>query len=127
MPNIFENRIILPPSYTGSIVRQPPRKLTGIEAMAEKVQAALRYTFMERKPVLEEFIHCQLNLHLDELTSDMMDEIGFSIDQLLGLDTDRYKTVNIHRATIRIIVRTTNRVFVGRPLVKHFFIFAHVN
>lgn len=107
------------------IVRQPPQKLNGIETLGENIEATytLRYDFSERKPAFEMVVHRQLNLHLDEMTSDMMDEIGFSIDQLLGLDTNQYKTVNLHRAMIRIIVGTSSRVFVGQPLceLKHFF------
>ena len=68
--------------------------------------------------MLEEFIHSQLKLHRDELTSDLMDEVSFSMDELLGLDTNRYKTVNLNRTMKRVTTRTTNRIFVGQPLCE---------
>lgn len=63
-------------------------------------------------------MHRQLKLHVDELTSDLMDEVSFSMDELLGLDTNRYKTVNLNRIMKRMTTRTTNRILVGQPLCE---------
>lgn len=100
MPNIFENRIFLPPSYLDWTIRQPPGILTGTEAVAEKVESlyTMRQDYKERTPGLHGIVQRQVKLHLDDLTLDLMDEISFSMDKLLGLDTNRYQTVNINKA-----------------------------
>lgn len=102
------------------MVRQPPQKLSGVEAAAEDIVAeyTTRAKSTERKPVFEEFVVRQFKLHLDELMSDLMDEIRFSMDELLGLDTDQYKTLHIHGNLKKIITRASHRVFVGQPLCE---------
>lgn len=120
MPNIFENRILLPPTYTDWLNRQPPQILTSHGTIAERLSPlyTMRRNYTEQKPAFEIFLRRQMNLHLDELTSDLMDEISFSMDQLLGLDTNQYKTVNIARTVKQIVARTVNRILVGQPLCE---------
>ena len=48
------------------------------------------------------------------MTSDLMSIISFSIDELLSLDMNRYKTANINKAVKQIVAR--NRIFVESPL-----------
>lgn len=100
------------------MLRQPPQKLSGVEAGDEEAKYTMRSKITERKPVFEEFVIRQFKLHLDELMSDLMDEIRFSTDELLGLDTNRYKTLHIHGTLKKIITRTSYRVFVGEPLCE---------
>lgn len=120
MPSIFESRILLPPSYTDWLNRQPPQILSSHGTAAEKIAPVytMRRNYTEQKPAFEILVRRQFNLHLDELTSDLMDEIRFSMDQLFGLDTNQYRTVNIERTVKKIVTRTVNRILVGQPLCE---------
>lgn len=119
MPNIFGNRIVIPSSYMDWVVRQSAQNLSA-EATQDLIQAkyTLRFKSTERKPVPIEFIQRQLKQHIDELTADLMDEISFSMDELLGFDTNRYKTVNLYKTFGRVVIQTLNRVLVGQPLCE---------
>lgn len=120
MPSIFENRVTLPMSYMDWVIRQPSQDLSGVETTAEDIMAeyTARAKPAERKPVFEEFVHRQFKLHLEELTPVLMDEIRFAMDDLLGLDTNRYKTIKIRSTMKRILTRTAFRVFMGPPLCE---------
>lgn len=117
MPSILEkNRIFLPSSYMDWVVHQPEQKLSA-RAIAEIFQT--NYTLQcKAEKFKPEFVHHQIKRHLDEVIPDLMDEIGVSMDKVLGLDTKQYKTVNLNRTSRSIVVQTINRFLVGQPLCE---------
>ena len=78
------------------------------------------YTFSD--PVIvrhahhEQIVKTDLTRQLGNLTSGIMDELGAGFDETWGFDASNWKEIGVFTNMMRIIARTSNRIFVGLPL-----------
>jgi len=62
------------------------------------------------------FIPRKLTRALPELTGVISDEIAAACDDEWGCDTENWREVSVPDTCTQIMARSSNRVFVGKPL-----------
>ena len=60
----------------------------------------------------------QLTREIRNLVPTLMGEIQYAVDNLWGMDREKYQDTSVYTSTCRVIGRATNRVFVGLPLCR---------
>jgi hypothetical protein len=81
------------------------------------------HTFLDpslaRNPIHENTIRRELTRYLGSLIPQIEDELRVSVTECWGSDTENWNEVGVFSTMIKIVARTSNRVFVGLPLCKH--------
>jgi hypothetical protein len=81
------------------------------------------YTFLHpwivAHPLHHEVIKSELTRQLGALTADIIDELSTAFNELWGTDTVEWKEVCVFETSMRIIARTSNRIFVGLPWCRN--------
>lgn len=100
---------------------QPDHVLSAAAAQSEGLLGA--YNFLGAKYLEDPFharvIHKSLARHLNDLIPAMEDEVQYSIDTVLGLNTETWKKVNVWESWLAIVPYITNRMLVGYPLCRN--------
>ncbi|TKX24339.1 cytochrome P450 monooxygenase-like protein 19 [Elsinoe australis] len=112
--------IILPRSQMKWLIDQPDNVLSVSEAHYTQLHG--EYSFITpqllKDPYHEHVIHRSLARHLNALIPDIEDEAMVAVDDLLGLDTENWKSFNVWDMFIDIIPRITNRMMIGLPVAR---------
>lgn len=108
----------MPVSDTEWIVNLPDELLSVKEVHREALQTD--HTFLDRNvvkhPYHEDVVKRDLTRQLGTLTVDIMEELAAGFDETWGFDTDNWKEIGVFENMMKIIARTSNRIFVGLPL-----------
>jgi hypothetical protein len=120
MPELNDTHVVLPSSLGQWLVDQPDSILSSQERQNEFLQT--KYTFpipkMSERPHHVQVIKTDLTRKLGSLTEDIWSELTTAFDHHWGIDTEQWKEVNVFETMIRIVTRTSNRLFVGEKLCK---------
>lgn len=65
-----------------------------------------------------EFIRSQLIRRLPLVTQNLHEESSLAFDEIWGKATESWSEISLIKTCMRIVSRTSNRVFVGAPLCK---------
>jgi hypothetical protein len=68
-------------------------------------------------PTHHDTIRMDLTRQLGYLTSDLLDELGTAFDELWGTSGE-WHDIPVYDTLIRTVARTSNRVFLGKPLCE---------
>ena len=117
---IGEGHILVPQSEVNWIINQPDNTLNTKEMHRKSLQTD--YTLLDRRIVgnalHEDVIRRDLTRQLGSLTEDIMEELGKGFDDYWGFDVENWHEACVFDNMIKIVARTSNRVFVGLPLCK---------
>lgn len=69
-------------------------------------------------PVHEPLVRRQLTAHLDRIAGLMWEEVGLALDEIWGIETERWREINLDYTIRRVVARAANRIFVGEELCK---------
>ncbi|KAK5943047.1 hypothetical protein PMZ80_004052 [Knufia obscura] len=120
VPSLLGDRVCLPPHELDWILEQPDNELSNHKALIEGLQlkhtAAEQYVLDSRSH--EKVISRDLTRRLGGLTDVIADELSAAIDQEWGTSQE-WKEVNPFATFIKVIARTSNRVFLGLPLCRN--------
>lgn len=115
MPELNDTHVVLPSSLGQWLVDQPDAVLSSKARQNEFLQT--QYTFpipkMSEKPHHVQVIKTDLTRKLSALTEEIWSELSVAFDEHWGSDTEEWKEVNVFQTMIRIVTRTSNRLFVG--------------
>ncbi|MBA7489600.1 hypothetical protein ES702_00134 [subsurface metagenome] len=113
--------IIVPPTDFEWMLDQPDESLDINAQLIETIQA--NHTVMSEyalnHPTHLKTITRDLTRRLGDLTEDIIDELSLAIDDEWGQDTVDWKEVNPFTSLMKVIARTSNRVFLGAPLCRN--------
>ena len=78
--------------------------------------------------IVEDVIHeipirRDLTRQLGALIPDIEDELAIGIEEYWGTDTESWKEVGVFETMMKVVSRTSNRVFIGAPLCMRKWIF----
>ena len=114
----WQPEVVLPPSQVRWLVEQPESVLSIDRALKKDLE--FDYTTPTAWSFTRPFHVEAINkLRLDNLVEDMSEEVQESIDREWGLDTTKWKDVNIEDTMRNVLVQITARVFVGPPLCNN--------
>ena len=121
LPSLAGDDVIIPPAWLSWLVRQPERSLSLKLAIEDGLH--VKYTMLH-PAVGEDLVHKEtlkhaMNTHLDELPSELIDEIACAVDEYWGVDKDSYTSVSIDQTLQQVIARAANRILVGRELCTY--------
>ena len=118
LPALAEDIIILPAESVNWIINQPDSALCSLDVLTTQLQA--KYTFSHPYIVdnttHHDTIKGDLTRQLASLTKPIMEELAASFDDCWGTDTTKWKEVCVFETIMRVVARTSNRVFVGSPM-----------
>ena len=111
----------MPPSQIPWLIEQPDSVLSAKSAQFDQMEATttLMCPALMTNPIHEGIIRRELKGQLNALTADMMDEVGYAMDDIWGLKNDDWKPVNLDQTLKTIVARASNRVLVGLPLCEY--------
>ncbi|CAK5271097.1 unnamed protein product [Mycena citricolor] len=98
----------------------PSDVLSFIEGAGEVIQA--RYTMgaeLMEHPYHTITVRTSLTRNLGRLFPEVKDEIECGFEDVLGLPDDDWKLVPVLPAIMKVVARTSNRLFVGLPLCRN--------
>lgn len=116
MPEPNDTQVILPNSLGQWLVDQPDSIMSAKMRQNEFLQT--QYTFpipkMAEHPYHLNVIKRDLTRKLSTLTGEIWEELEQSFDNYWGTDTEEWREINLMETMIRIVTRTSNRLFVGK-------------
>lgn len=81
-----------------------------------------KYTFpiakMADRPHHAHVVKTDLTRKLGSLSGEIWTELSAALDEHWGADTEEWKEVNVFQTMLRVVTRTSNRVFVGERMCK---------
>ena len=120
MAELNEAHVVLPNSLSQWLVDQPDRILSASQRQNDMLQT--QYTFpipkMAEIPHHVHVIKTDLTRKLNTLSADIWDELDNGFSVYWGTDTREWKEVNVSESMLRIVGRSSNRVFVGKENCK---------
>ncbi|KAF3006872.1 hypothetical protein E8E13_010910 [Curvularia kusanoi] len=118
MPELNNLRVVIPASLGQWIVDQPDDVLSS--AMRQNELLKTKYTFpiakMADQPHHAHVIKTDLTRKLGSLSEEIWTELETALDEHWGTDTETWKEVNVFQTMMRVVTRTSNRLFVGEKL-----------
>ena len=103
------------------MLEQPDNVLSTWEAQSESLHGPYNFfasSFLH-DPFHAKVIHKSLARNLNSMIPSMQEEVQFSIDTVFGLDTAKWKRVNVWKSWLEIVPYITNRMLVGYPLCRN--------
>lgn len=76
-------------------------------------------TTLARNPIHELIVRRDLTRYLGALIPDIEEELNIGVDEYWGKDTEKWTDVVPFATMMKIVARTSNRIFVGLPLCVH--------
>ncbi|KAI9806379.1 MAG: hypothetical protein M1825_006494 [Sarcosagium campestre] len=122
VPSFFgPPHVVIPPADIPWFLDLPDNVVSALEAQVSSLQAD--YTLLDSKlvvnPLHAHVVRRDLTRQLGSMIVDIMDELSASFDLTWGTDTEGWKEICLWDNMIDIIARTSNRVFVGKPLCRN--------
>jgi cytochrome P450 len=113
--------IIIPPSQIPWLLEQPDTVLSVNELHHDILAGDYNFTSPKiiKEPYHEHVVFRNLPRRIGVLVPDIWEELGDSIDQQWGTDTENWKDVCVFETMMQIIARVSNRVLVGMPLCRN--------
>lgn len=120
MPSLFGDEIVLPPDEIQWITDQPDDVLDSVEEFNQRVQveSCLVERYVLTHPTHNKIVGRDLNRHMQNLSSDLYEELSMAIDETWGMDTEGWKQIDPFQTFVTAIARASNRVFLGSPLCR---------
>lgn len=116
-------RVVIPSSQGQWLVDQPDAVLSSTIRQNELLQS--KYTFpiakMADRPYHAHVVKTDLTRRLGSLSEEIWTELSVALDEHWGSDTEEWKEVNVFQTMLRVVTRTSNRVFVGERMCKYGF------
>ncbi|KAJ7445860.1 cytochrome P450 [Mycena latifolia] len=104
----------------GEVAAAPDDVLSFKEGVGETLQVAyLMGAEIEDDPYHHHTVRTTLTRNLGRCLPEVKDEIVCAFSDVLPLENDDWKPVTLLPSMMRIIARTTNRLFVGLPLCRN--------
>lgn len=112
--------VLLPPSSIPWLISQPSHVLSVNGAHKHILQT--KYSF-PRPEIMDPTVHfdvikTELTRQMFSITPEVSDEMRAAINDVFGEDPNCWREVKLFDAIVKIVARTSNRVFVGLPLCK---------
>jgi len=121
LPGFDHSMVLVPVSQVKWIVDQAEHVLNANEMQREVLQTD--YTLLDstlaRNPIHELVVRRDLTRYLGALIPDIEDELKVGVDELWGKDTEKWTDVVVFSTMMKIVARTSNRLFVGLPLCRN--------
>jgi len=121
LPGFDHSMVLVPVSQVKWIVDQAEHVLNANEMQREVLQTD--YTLLDstlaRNPIHELVVRRDLTRYLGALIPDIEDELKVGVDELWGKDTEKWTDVVVFSTMMKIVARTSNRLFVGLPLCMY--------
>ncbi|KAE8444351.1 hypothetical protein EG329_000661 [Mollisiaceae sp. DMI_Dod_QoI] len=121
LPCFDRAMILVPSSHVKWIADQADNVLNAGAMQIEVLQSdwTLLDPTMARNPIHEILIRRDLTRSLGSLIPDIEEELNVSVDESWGKDTDNWVEVGAFNTMMKVIARTSNRIFVGLPLCRN--------
>lgn len=120
MPEMDDTHVVLPISMGQWLVDQSDAVLSSQVHQNESLQT--KYTFpipkMAEQPHHVHVIKTDLTRRLNTLSEEIWTELQTALDEQWGTDTEGWREVNVFQTMIRVLARTSNRLFVGKQLCE---------
>ncbi|GME55604.1 Nuclear cap-binding protein subunit 2 [Neofusicoccum parvum] len=122
LPNMFGTppEIVVPRSQMSWLLEQPDNVLSTSAAHYDQLHGD--YSFLTpallADPYHEHVIHRSLARNLNALIPAVEDEVAHGMDEVCGVDTEEWKSLNAWDALLAIVPKITNRMMVGAPLCR---------
>lgn len=112
--------IVVPGSQVKWIVDQPDNVLSSRAMQMESLQTdwVLLDPAIASNPIHEIIIRRDLTRSLGTLIPEIDEELNVGVDDCWGKDTENWNDVGLFTTMMKVVARTSNRVFVGLPLCK---------
>lgn len=112
--------VVLPRSQVNWMMDQPDRIVSTHHAHNSVLY--LNYNFLgdrlAQEPWAEHVIHKSVTRNLPILVPDIQDEVERALADLLGTDTENWKSVNLWELWLELVARVTNRLLVGEEVCR---------
>lgn len=125
------NAFAIPSLQTGPMVMLPPTKIHDHLIQPDSIldhkspQNAFlhsKYTIADdrimKKTVHFDIIRRQLTRRLPFVTKSLHEELSLAFDEIWGKDNNNWSEISAMRTCMKIVSRTSNRIFVGAPLCQ---------
>lgn len=103
------------------MLQLPDSVLSAREVMNESV--GLAHLLTGRSATVEKIATIAINQHLtlglDRIQQDLVNELHLNLDEVLGQDTDNWKSVLLFPAMEKVITQIGTRVLLGLPLCRN--------
>ncbi|KAL2065895.1 hypothetical protein VTL71DRAFT_3565 [Oculimacula yallundae] len=121
LPGFDRSMILVPSSQIKWITDQAEHVLNAKEMQREVLQTdhTLLDPSLAINPLHEVTIRRDLTRYLGALIPDIEEELIVGVDELWGTDTENWRDVAVFPTTMKIVARTSNRIFVGLPLCRN--------
>lgn len=120
MPELNDTHIVLPSSLGQWLVDQPDTVLSSQMRQNEFLQT--KHTFpipkMAEQPHHVHVVKTDLTRKLSSLSEEIWTELKTALDEHWGTDTEDWREVNVFQTMMRVVTRTSNRLFVGKQLCE---------
>jgi hypothetical protein len=115
VPEFNDTQVVLPNSLGKWLVDQPDSILSAKMRQNDFLQT--EYTFptpkMAQQPHHAHVVRTDLTRKLSTLSGEIWAELDKGFHAYWGADTQEWREVNVFDTMIRIVTRTSNRIFVG--------------
>lgn len=120
MPELNDTHIVLPSSLGQWLVDQPDTVLSSQMRQNEFLQT--KHTFpipkMAEQPHHVHVVKTDLTRKLSSLSEEIWTELKTALDEHWGTDTEDWREVNVFQTMMRVVTRSSNRLFVGKQLCE---------
>ncbi|KAF1933736.1 cytochrome P450 [Didymella exigua CBS 183.55] len=118
LPELNDTQVVLPSSLGQWLVDQPDAVLSSQMRQNELLQS--KHTFpipkMAEKPHHAHVIKTDLTRKLGSLSEEIWTELKTALDEHWGTNSEEWREVNVFQTIMRVVTRTSNRLFVGEHL-----------
>ncbi|KAH6706546.1 cytochrome P450 [Leptodontidium sp. MPI-SDFR-AT-0119] len=121
LPGFDHSMVLVPVSQVKWITDQAEHVLNANEMQREVLQTdySLLDSTLARNPIHELVVRRDLTRYLGALIPDIEGELNVGVDELWGKDTEKWSDVVVFSTMMKIVARTSNRIFVGLPLCRN--------
>jgi cytochrome P450 len=112
--------IVMPRSQLTWMFDQPDSVLSTSEAHFDFLQG--EYAFVDRvilkDPYHEHVVHKNLLRNLNAIIPELEEEVPIAVDDVYGMDTEEWKSMDVLQSFMDMIPTLTNRMLLGKPLCR---------
>lgn len=122
LPGFNHSILLVPSTQVKWITDQAEHVLNANEMQREVLQTdySLLDPTLARNPIHELIVRRDLTRYLGALIPDIEEELNIGVDECWGKDTENWTDVVPFTTMMKIVARTSNRIFVGLPLCTEF-------
>ncbi|KAH8686129.1 cytochrome P450 [Tricladium varicosporioides] len=121
LPGLDRSMLLVPASQIKWIVDQADSVLDSGAMQREVLQSdwTLLDPLMAQNPIHEGVVRRDLTRSLSGLIPEIVEELEGAISDGWGSDTQRWNDVVVFETMMKVVARTSNRIFVGSPLCRN--------